>query len=102
VTGSSGFARSYDAFGAQRRQPRLADPEPAENPAVVPAELRSDGSDAHIVADLERGADVRDLAQLGVACVLDEAAVADLGVGDAASPAGSAPRRRATAPRSMS
>jgi hypothetical protein len=49
---------------------------------IVLAELGGDGAHADILADLDRGAEVRDLAQFRVARMLDEAAVAHPGVGE--------------------
>ena len=43
---------------------------------------RGDGSHPHTVADRDRGTDVRHLAQLGIARILHEPAVADLRVGE--------------------
>jgi hypothetical protein len=41
---------------------RLAEAEPAEDLGIVLAELGGDGAHPHALADLDRGADVRDFA----------------------------------------
>ena len=65
--------RLQHALGAQILHLRLAEAEPAEDLGVVLAELGGDGAHPHTLADLDRGADVRDLAQFRVARVLNEA-----------------------------
>src|SRR6266478_8519478 len=75
-------AGSHYAFGAKLIYLRFTQAEPAEDFGVVLAELRGDGAHPYTLADLDRGADVRDLAQIRVARVLHEAAVAHLRVGE--------------------
>lgn len=61
---------------------RIGQPEMAEDLGILQAELRGDSAHLHALADLDRDADVWDLAQLRVARLLNEAAVADLRVGE--------------------
>ena len=44
----------------------FAEPEPAEDLGILLAELRGERAHPHTLADLDRGADVRDVAQFGV------------------------------------
>jgi hypothetical protein len=69
-------------LGSQPLHFRLGHPEKAENLGIVLAELGGDGPYPHPFTDPDRAADVRHLAQLRVARVLDEAAVADPRVGE--------------------
>src|SRR5215472_8713684 len=87
----SGSARQKSNFSADQLDYFLlperfhllrADPEAAEDLGVVLAELGRHGAHPNTLADLDRGADMRHLAQLRVACILHEAAVADLRVGE--------------------
>jgi len=61
---------------------RIGQPEMAEDLGILLAELRGDSAHRHALAALDRDADVWDLAQLRVARLLNEAAVADLRVGE--------------------
>src|SRR6266700_1820891 len=60
----------------------LGHAETAEDLGVVLTELWGDGAHPHAPADLDRGADVRDVTQLRVVRVLDQAAVAHLRVAE--------------------
>src|SRR6202023_1985029 len=75
-------AGSQRALSAQPLHLRFAHPEPAEDLGIVLAELGGDGAHPYTLADLDRGADVRHFAELRIARVLHEAAVAHLRVGE--------------------
>src|SRR6516165_10833745 len=75
-------AGSQYAAGAQSGHFHLAYAEPAKDLGIVLSELRGDGAHPHPLADLDRGADVRDLAQFRVAGILHEGAVTHLRVGE--------------------
>src|SRR5271167_4408026 len=80
--GKTARVGSHYAFGAKPIYFPLADTEAAEDFGVVLAELGGDGAHPHSLADLDRSADVRHLAQFRVARILHEAAVAHLRVGE--------------------
>src|SRR5260370_23760193 len=73
---------SQHAFRAQPLHLWLAHADAAENFGVVLAELGGDSAHPHALADFDRGADVRNLADLRVARVLDKATMAHLRVGE--------------------
>jgi hypothetical protein len=69
-----------DAAGPQFFHLRVADAEVAEDIGIVLAQLRGDRAHPHPYADPDRGAEVRNLAKLRVAGVLDQTTVAHLRV----------------------
>jgi hypothetical protein len=67
---------------AQFPHPSLGYAEAVEDFGIVLAELGDDGAHLHVIADPDRGVDVRDFAQFRIARVLNEAVVAHLRVGE--------------------
>jgi hypothetical protein len=70
------------SLDAQLLHLRLAQPEPAKDLGIVLPELWGGRAHPHIVADLDRGSYMRDIAQFLVGRVLDETAVAHLRVAE--------------------
>src|SRR5207248_10684570 len=81
-TGSTRAATSDDALLAQGREVGSAVPQPAVNLGIVLAELRRDRAHLDAVADLHRRADMRHIADLRIARILNHLAMLHLRIGE--------------------